>query len=150
MAPEFFMSYNSKITDRLSDVKTVSLYHLLSIPAVLLLGITQNIWVAVIAFAIFRSAKFSLTPIESKIMMERVDPEVRGLANSFGFMANSICISLLGPFAMYIVQVAGNQTGYLVLCGLSSIGSLLAAIYFWFAFESRKDVFNKKLENNPA
>nr|WP_274609525.1 MFS transporter [Mesobacillus boroniphilus] len=150
LATVFFMSYNSKITDRFSDVKTVSLYHLLSIPAVLLLGITQNIWIAIIAFAIFRSAKFSLTPIESKIMMERVEPEVRGLANSFGFMANSICISLLGPFAMYIVQVAGNQTGYLVLCGLSSIGSLLAAIYFWFAFGTRKEVFNKKLENNPA
>lgn len=150
LATVFFMSYNSKITDWFSDVKTVSLYHLLSIPAVLLLGITQNIWIAIIAFAVFRSAKFGLTPIESKIMMEWVEPEVRGLANSFGFMANSICISLLGPLAMYIVQVAGNQTGYLVLCGLSAIGSLLAAIYFWFAFESRKDGFNKKLENNPA
>ena len=142
-----FMTYNSKITIRISEVKTVSLYHLISIPAVLFLGITHNIWIAIIAFVIFRSAKFGLTPIESKIMMEQVVPEVRGLANSFGFMTNSLCISMLGPFAMYLVQVAGNERGYLILCVISAVGSLIAAIYFLLAFRQRKEYVPKIVEN---
>jgi len=145
-----FMTYNSKFTYKISEVKTVSLYHLISVPAVLLLGLTQNIWIAIIAFVIFRSAKFSLTPIESKIMMEQVVPEVRGLTNSFGFMTNSLCISMLGPFAMYLVQVAGNDRGYLILCVISSIGSLIAAIYFLLAFRQRKEHSSKIFENTSA
>lgn len=145
----FFMSYNSKITRRFSEVKTVSLYHLLSVPAVIVLGFTQNIWIAVVAFIVFRSANFGLSPIESKIMMETVDPEVRGLSNSFGFMMNSLCISMLGPLAMYLVQVTGNETGYSILSLISSVGSLVAAIYFFVVFGSKKVHVQKSLENNP-
>jgi MFS family permease len=146
----FFMSYNSKVTRRLSEVKTVSLYHLLSIPAVLVLGFTQNIWMAVAAFIIFRSANFGLGPIESKIMMETVDPEVRGLSNSIGFMMNSLCISMLGPFAMYLIQVAGNETGYGILSLISALGSLVASIYFWVIFGPKRAFMKKHLENTTA
>jgi MFS family permease len=146
----FFMSYNSKVTRRFSEVRTVSLYHLLSIPAVLLLGFTHNLWIAVIAFILFRSANFGLGPIESKIMMETVDPEVRGLSNSIGFMMNSLCISMLGPLAMYLVQVAGNESGYKILSLISSTGSIAAAVYFFVVFGYKKIHVEKRLENTPA
>lgn len=145
-----FMSYNSSVTSRITEVQTVSLYHLLSIPAVLLLGATQNIWVAAVAFILFRSTKFGLNPIETKIMMDRVEPEVRGLTNSFGFMATSISISLLGPIAMYIVQVAGNEQGYLILCILSALGSFAAAIYFLLVFGNRKMHETNVLKSNTV
>ncbi|MFT4414500.1 MFS transporter [Fredinandcohnia humi] len=150
LATVICMSYNSKITSSLSDVKTVSLYHLLSIPAILLLGLSQNIWIAIISFVIYRSANFSLNPIESKIMMEKVEPEIRGLTNSFGFMAYSICISLVGPFAMYLVQIAGHEKGYLFLCIVSSIASLIAAIYFHYAFAQKREYTTRIVENTSV
>lgn len=143
----FFMTYNSKVTKRISEVKTVSLYHLLSIPAILLLGMTQHIWVAAFAYFIYRSAKFGLNPIESKIIMEKVDPKVRGLANSFGFMTNSLMISMLGPLAMYVVQVAGTNKGYFILCVISAVGSLVAAIYFQLAFEGKRKPALKEIKH---
>lgn len=150
LATVIFMSYNPKITNRITEVKTVSLYNLLSIPAVIILGLSQNIWIAIIAFIIFRSANFGLNPIVSKLMMEKVEPEVRGLTNSYGFMVNSLCISLLGPVAMYIVQAAGNDQGYLYLCIISAVGSLVGAL-FQFAFEQKKELVTKSsFENKLA
>jgi MFS family permease len=150
LATVIFMSYNPKITSRISEVKTVSLYNLLSIPAVIILGLSQNLWIAIIAFILFRSANFGLNPIVSKLMMEKVEPEVRGLTNSLGFMVNSLCISLLGPMAMYIVQVAGNQQGYLYLCLISAVGSLIGALFFPFAFEQKKEPISNSLEKKLA
>lgn len=145
LATVWFMSFNSNVTRKISEVKTVSLYHILSIPSILFLGLTQNIWIAAVAYILFRSTKFALNPIESKIMMEKVEPEMRGLANSFGFMTNSLCISMLGPLAMYVVQVAGNQQGYFLLCMISAVGSLIVSFYFLFAFGGKKDFVAKKL-----
>jgi MFS family permease len=150
LATVVFMSYNSKITNRFSEVKTVSLYNLLSIPAVIMLGLSQNLWIAIIAFILFRSANFGLNPIVSKLMMEKVAPEVRGLTNSLGFMVNSLCISLLGPLAMYIVQVAGNQQGYLYLCLISAAGSFVGALFFQLAFEQKKKLVSKGFKNKLA
>jgi MFS family permease len=150
LATVIFMSYNPKVTGRISEVRTVSLYNLLSIPAVIILGLSQNLWIAIMAFIIFRSANFGLNPIVSKLMMEKVEPEVRGLTNSFGFMVNSLCISLLGPVAMYIVQVAGNTQGYLYLCLISAVGSLIGAIFFQLAFAQKKERVSKGLENKLA
>jgi MFS family permease len=150
LATVIFMSYNPKVTHRFSEVKTVSLYHLLSIPAVMLLGLTQNLWIAIFAFILYRSANFGLNPIVSKLMMEKVEPEVRGLTNSLGFMVHSLCISLLGPFAMYIVQVAGNQQGYLYLCLISAVGSFVGALFFQLAFAQKKERVSTGLENKLA
>lgn len=83
-------------------------------------------------------------------MMDRVEPEIRGLSHSFGFMATTLCISILGPFAMYIVQTAGNERGYLILSIISSIASMIAAIYFILAFGQRKKHEPKILENSTA
>lgn len=131
-------------------VKTVSLYNLLSIPAVIMLGLSQNLWIAIFAFILFRSANFGLNPIVTKLMMEKVEPEVRGLTNSLGFMVNSLCISLLGPLAMYIVQVAGNQHGYLYLCLISAVGSFVGALFFQLAFAQKKETVSTGLENKLA
>ncbi|MFE8700673.1 MFS transporter [Cytobacillus sp. FJAT-54145] len=150
LATVIFMSYNSKITNRISEVKTVSLYHLISIPAIILLGWTQSIWIAIVAFIIFRSANFGLNPIVSKLMMDGVDQEIRGLTNSFGFMAQSICISLLGPISMYIVQIAGTEKGYFLLCLISAAGSLIAGVYFLYAFGQKKNQLVGKMENQPV
>lgn len=150
LATVIFMSYNPKITRRFSEVKTVSLYNLLSIPAVIMLGLSQNLWIAIFAFILFRSANFGINPIVSKLMMEKVEPEVRGLTNSVGFMVNSLCISLLGPLAMYIVQVAGNQQGYLYLCLISAVGSFVGALFFQLAFEQKKETVSTGLENKLA
>jgi MFS family permease len=150
LATVIFMSYNPKMTSRFSEVKTVSLYNLLSVPAVIVLGLSNNLWVAIIAYVLFRSANFGLNPIVSKLMMEKVAPEVRGLTNSLGFMVNSLCISLLGPAAMYIVQVAGNQQGYLYLCLISASGSLIGALFFQLAFEQKKKAVKQGLENKLA
>lgn len=135
-----FMSFNSKITKKLSDVKAVSLYHILSIPTIVLLGLTSNIWIAAIAYILFRSTKYGLNPIESKMMMEIVNPEVRGLTNSFGFMTHSLTISMIGPFSMYLVQVAGYQYGYLILCIISAFGSLFSAFYFLITFRKSERI----------
>jgi MFS family permease len=150
LATVVFMSYNPKITNRYSEVKTVSLYNLLSIPAVIILGLSDKLWIVIIAFILFRSANFGLTPIVSKLMMEKVEPEVRGLTNSLGFMVNSLCISLLGPLAMYIVQVAGNHLGYLYLCLISAVGSLAGALFFQLAFKQREKSIPKGFENKLA
>jgi MFS family permease len=150
LATVIFMSYNPKMTRRFSEVKTVSLYNLLSIPAVIMLGLSQNLWIAIFAFILFRSANFGLNPIVSKLMMEKVEPEVRGLTNSLGFMVNSLCISLLGPLAMYIVQVAENQQGYLYLCLISAVGSFVGALFFQLAFAQKKETVSTGLENELA
>ncbi|CAG9606879.1 hypothetical protein NEOCIP111885_00567 [Pseudoneobacillus rhizosphaerae] len=150
LATVIFMSYNPKMIRRFSEVKTVSLYNLLSIPAVIILGLSQNLWIAIFAFILFRSANFGLNPIVSKLMMEKVEPEVRGLTNSLGFMVNSLCISLLGPFAMYTVQVAGNQQGYLYLCLISAVGSFVGALFFQLAFAQKKETVSTGLDNKLA
>jgi MFS family permease len=150
LATVIFMSYNPKMIRRFSEVKTVSLYNLLSIPAVIILGLSQNLWIAIFAFILFRSANFGLNPIVSKLMMEKVEPEVRGLTNSLGFMVNSLCISLLGPFAMYTVQVAGNQQGYLYLCLISAVGSFVGALFFQLAFAQERETVSTGLDNKLA
>jgi MFS family permease len=150
LATVIFMSYNPKMIRRFSEVKTVSLYNLLSIPAVIMLGLSHNLWIAIFAFILFRSANFGLNPIVSKLMMEKVEPEVRGLTNSLGFMVNSLCISLLGPLAMYTVQLAGNQQGYLYLCLISAVGSFVGALFFQLAFAQEKETVSTGLDNKLA
>lgn len=132
------MLIGPQIVRRLGEVRAVVVLQLMSIPFMLLTGLTTNVYLASIGF-LFRQALMNAgNPIQMSIMMEKVDDSMKGLANSIGQMVFMLGWACMGPVSTAIVAAHGSYWGYAYVFGLAAILYLFGSIYFYLVFAPKK------------
>ncbi|WP_202080344.1 MFS transporter [Caldalkalibacillus salinus] len=127
------------IVKRIGEVRAVVVLQLLSIPFLLLTGFTNNFYLASVGF-LFRQALMNAgNPIQMSVMMDKVDDNMKGLANSVGqtiFMLGWAC---MGPVSSYIVSRYGAYWGYAYVFSLTAALYIVGSVYFYYVFYRRPD-----------
>lgn len=126
------------VVKRIGEVRAVVTLQLLSLPFLLLTAYTTNIYLASVGF-LFRQALMNAgNPIQSSLMMSKVDDSVKGLANSVNQMVFQLGWAFMGPVSTGIVLRYGSYWGYanvfVITAGIYLVGSL----YFFIVFRSLK------------
>src|SRR5690606_10313570 len=120
------------------EVKAVAFLQLLSLPFLLLTAYTQNLYLAATGF-LFRQALMNAgNPIQSSLMMSKVDNSIRGLANSVNQMVFNLGWALMGPVSIGIVMRYGAYWGYATVFTITAILYLIGSVYFLIIFRNLK------------
>ena len=126
------------VVKRLGEVRAVVTLQLLSLPFLLLTAYTTNLWIASIGF-LFRQALMNAgNPIQSSLMMSKVDDSVKGLANSVNQMVFQLGWAFMGPISTGIVLKHGAYWGYAQVFTITSVIYLIGSLYFYIVFRSLK------------
>ncbi|MCH1625573.1 MFS transporter [Ferdinandcohnia quinoae] len=123
------------VVRKVGEVRAVVYLQLLSLPFLLLTAYTENLYIAGIGF-LFRQALMNAgNPIQSSLMMARVDDSMKGLANSVNQMVFQLGWALMGPVSTSIVLIYGSYWGYAYVFTITSILYLIGSLYFYFVFK---------------
>lgn len=126
------------VVRKVGEVRAVVYLQILSLPFLLLTAFTQNLLLASIGF-LFRQALMNAgNPIQSSLMMSKVDDSVKGLANSINQMVFQIGWASMGPVSTGIVIRYGPYWGYANVFSITAILYLVGSLYFFFVFRSLK------------
>lgn len=124
------------VVRKFGEVRAVVILQLASLPFLLLTAFTQNLLLATIGF-LFRQALMNAgNPIQSSLMMSKVDDSVRGLANSVNQMVFQLGWASMGPISTGIVLKYGSYWGYANVFSITAVIYLTASLYFLFVFRS--------------
>lgn len=128
------------IVRRVGEVKAVVLLQLLSIPFLLVTAFTNNFYLASAGF-LFRQALMNAgNPIQMSIMMDRVDDNMKGLANSVGQMIFMLGWAVMGPVSTAIISAHGSYWGYAYVFCITATMYIIGSVYFYYVFaDKRKD-----------
>lgn len=140
------------VVRKFGEVKAVVFLQMSSIPFLLLTGLTTNFNLAAVGF-LFRQALMNAgNPIQSSIMMSKVDDSMKGFANSVGQMVFMLGWACMGPVSTAIVSKYGSYWGYAYVFGITAMLYLIGSSYFYVAFggkgkqkEKENDLSGKKL-----
>ncbi|WP_059173568.1 MFS transporter [Bacillus sp. FJAT-27445] len=133
-ATAFAMIIGPKVVKRVGEVRAVVILQLLSLPFLLLTAYTQNLWLAAIGF-LFRQALMNAgNPIQSSLIMSRVDDSMKGLANSINQTVFNLGWAFMGPVSTGIVVKYGNYWGYAYVFSITASLYLISSIYFFLVF----------------
>jgi len=126
------------VVKRMGEVRAVVTLQLLSLPFLLLTAFTTNIMLASIGF-LFRQALMNAgNPIQSSLMMSKVDDSVKGLANSVNQMVFQLGWAFMGPVSTGIVLHYGSYWGYAHVFSITAGLYLVGSLYFFIVFRSIK------------
>ena len=126
------------VVKRIGEVRAVVTLQLLSLPFLLLTAFTTNILLASIGF-LFRQALMNAgNPIQSSLMMSKVDDSVKGLANSVNQMVFQLGWAFMGPISTGIVLQYGSYWGYANVFTITAGLYLVGSLYFFIVFRSIK------------
>lgn len=126
------------VVKRLGEVRAVVVLQLLSLPFLLLTAYTTNLLVASIGF-LFRQALMNAgNPIQSSLMMSKVNDSVKGLANSVNQMVFQLGWAFMGPVSTGIVLRYGSYWGYASVFTITAGLYLMGSLYFYFVIRSLK------------
>ncbi|WP_456271075.1 MFS transporter [Bacillus sp. AK031] len=132
------------VVNKIGEVKAVVLLQLLSLPFLLLTGITTNLYLAVFGF-LFRQALMNAgNPIQMALMMRKVPDDKKGIANSLSQMAFSFGWATMGPVSTYIVAAYGSYWGYSVVFAITGCIYLTGSIYFYLVFNEKKPTVSER------
>jgi MFS family permease len=135
------------VVNKVGEVKAVVILQLLSLPFLLLTGLTTNLYLAVIGF-LFRQALMNAgNPIQMSLMMRKVPDDMKGFANSFSQMAFSLGWATMGPVSTFIVASYGAYWGYSLVFSITGFIYLCGALYFFIVFREKSD---KLIENKEV
>ncbi len=135
------------VVNKVGEVKAVVILQLLSLPFLILTGLTTNLYFAIIGF-LFRQALMNAgNPIQMSLMMRKVPDEMKGFANSFSQMAFSLGWATMGPVSTFIVASYGSYWGYSLVFSLTGFIYLCGALYFLMVFREKTDHL---IENSKA
>jgi MFS family permease len=133
------------VVKKLGEVRAVVVLQLLSLPFLLLTAYTENIWLAAIGF-LFRQALMNAgNPIQTSLMMSKVDDSMKGLANSVNQMVFNLGWALMGPVSTGIVIKYGTYWGYATVFTITASLYLIGSVYYYVVF--RKLIDEKQLRN---
>ncbi|TKC15398.1 MFS transporter [Robertmurraya kyonggiensis] len=123
---------------RFGEVKAVVILQLSSLPFLLLTAYTENLWFAAVGF-LFRQALMNAgNPIQTSLMMSKVDNSVKGLANSINQMVFNLGWAIMGPVSTGIVIEHGAYWGYAIVFSITAGLYLVGSLYFLKVFKSLK------------
>lgn len=133
-ATAFAMIIGPQVVKRIGEVRAVVLLQLASLPFLLLTAYTQNLWLAAIGF-LFRQALMNAgNPIQSSLIMSKVDDSMKGLANSINQTVFNLGWAFMGPVSTGIVVRYGNYWGYAYVFSITACLYLIGSIYFLLVF----------------
>lgn len=121
---------------KFGEVKAVVILQLSSLPFLLLTAYTENLTLAAIGF-LFRQALMNAgNPIQTSLMMSKVNDSVKGLANSINQMVFNFGWAVMGPASTGIVIIYGAYWGYAMVFTITAFLYLVGSIYFLIVFKS--------------
>ncbi|WP_316571526.1 MFS transporter [Neobacillus sp. YIM B06451] len=133
-ATAFAMIIGPKVVKRVGEVRAVVILQLLSLPFLLLTAYTENLWLAAIGF-LFRQALMNAgNPIQSSLIMSRVDDSMKGLANSINQTVFNLGWAFMGPVSTGIVVKYGDYWGYAYVFTITASLYLISSVYFYLVF----------------
>lgn len=134
------------VVRKIGEVKAVAFLQLASLPFLLLTAYTQNLFLAATGF-IFRQALMNAgNPIQSSLMMSKVNHSIRGLANSVNQMVFNLGWALMGPVSTGIVHRYGAYWGYVTVFTITAILYLIGSVYFLIVFSKLNISSNEKVK----
>ncbi|MHA6250523.1 MFS transporter [Oceanobacillus sp. CAU 1775] len=126
------------VVKRLGEVRAVVTLQLLSLPFLLVTAFSTNLLLATLGF-LFRQALMNAgNPIQSSLMMAKVDDSMKGLANSVNQMVFQLGWAFMGPVSTGIVLNYGSYWGYANVFTITAGLYLIGSLYFYFVFHSLK------------
>src|SRR5690606_20827411 len=126
------------VVQRVGEVRAVVTLQLLSLPFLLLTAFSTSLWIAAIGF-LFRQALMNAgNPIQSSLMMSKVNDSMKGLANSVNQMVFNLGWAFMGPVSTGIVLKYGSYWGYAHVFSITAGIYLVGSLYFFFVFRSLK------------
>lgn len=126
------------VVRKVGEVRAVVFFQLSSLPFLLLTAFTQSLFLAAIGF-LFRQALMNAgNPIQSSLMMSKVDDSVKGVANSINQMVFQIGWASMGPISTGIVLKYGSYWGYARVFSITAALYLVGSLYFLFVFRTMK------------
>lgn len=135
-ATAFAMFIGPMVVKKLGEVKAVVFLQLMSLPFLLLTAYTDNLILAAVGF-LFRQALMNAgNPIQTSLIMSKVDNSMRGFANSVNSMVFNLGWAFMGPVSTGIVVVYGAYWGYALVFTITAGLYLVGSIYFLFMFRS--------------
>jgi MFS family permease len=126
------------VVKKVGEVRAVVYLQLASLPFLLLTAYTQSLLLASIGF-LFRQALMNAgNPIQSSLMMSKVNDSVKGLANSINQMVFQLGWAFMGPVSTSIVLKYGAYWGYANVFTITAGLYLVGSLYFLIVFRSLK------------
>lgn len=126
------------VVRKIGAVRAVVFLQLASLPFLILTAFTQNLFLATIGF-LFRQALMNAgNPIQSSLMMSKVDDSMKGLANSINQMVFQIGWASMGPVSTVIVLKYGSYWGYANVFSITALLYVVSSLYFLFVFRTMK------------
>ncbi|MBC5635410.1 MULTISPECIES: MFS transporter [Ornithinibacillus] len=126
------------VVKKVGEVRAVVYLQLSSLPFLLLTAYTENLLLASLGF-LFRQALMNAgNPIQSSLMMSKVDDSVKGLANSINQMVFQLGWAFMGPVSTSIVMMYGSYWGYAHIFTITAGLYLIGSVYFFVVFRRLK------------
>lgn len=122
------------VAKKVGEVKAVVFLQLSSLPFLLLTAFAEHLWIAALGFLFRQALMNAANPIQSSLMMSKVDDSVKGLANSVNQMVFNLGWALMGPVSMGIVLKYGSYWGYAYVFLITSVLYLIGSTYFYLVF----------------
>lgn len=135
-----FISFNPSFVKRWNELKTVVAYNLLSALFLILIVISNQIVLTALFFVLYRALRFAANPIESSLLMSKMNEKLKGTANSIGLVSYTIGMSAMGSVSMYVVTSLGLYWGYVWIGIIASSLSILSTVYLYRSFRVKKSV----------
>jgi MFS family permease len=132
------MFLNPRMTTKFGDLKSLVIYQAIGIPCLFVLGLFTNLWLTAACFFLFRSMYYSMLPIQSKYIMEKVNEQIRGFTNSIGFMMFTISTGLASSLHIYLADQLGDRYGYMIIFMLAAISMSISISYFYISFKRKE------------
>lgn len=115
---------------RIGKVKTISLTYLLSIPFLIMLAVTHNMYIAGAAY-VLRMLFMNLSmPISNTFSMEIVDSKDMASVSSLTSMGNNFAIAIGSLVAGVLMSYGSYTIPYMAACGFYVAASLLFFKFF--------------------
>ncbi|WP_043932323.1 MFS transporter [Bacillus sp. EB01] len=133
-ATAFAMFIGPQVVKRVGEVRAVVYLQLSSLPFLILTAYTEHLFLAAVGF-LFRQALMNAgNPIQSSLIMSKVDDGMKGLANSINQTVFNLGWALMGPVSTGIVVQYGNYWGYAYVFSITAILYLIGSVYFLMVF----------------
>ncbi len=123
------------VTKHFGLVRTVTLTQLLSLPFLVILAFTDQLWLAVVAFLVRGGLMNAGVPIQTNLGLELSRPNEQALINAVIMVSWTGGWTIASRFGGEIIERYGYTTSLLITAGI-----YFAAAIIWYLFFSRVEV----------
>lgn len=118
------------MTFRFGKVRTIAITEIASIPFLLLIAFTFNVWIAGFAYIMRMTLMNMANPAISSFNMEMVDESRRANINSITSMSWYLCLALSTYISGLMMAASNYLLPYLITCIVYLLAALLYYVFF--------------------